>query len=280
MKNTLTSSAAVILATVAGCGSNTVPAWFELSEWDITVQGLGRRFHGFRLLHLTDIHFSEWMDEKKLTELKQFVLGTKVDLVVMTGDSTYHTTDFQPLIEFYKGLNANAPVLMTWGNHDIWDNAEIGLAEVLGQQVRLLANDRWLIERGEDRLCIAGLDCAYEERDDLAKTIDEFPAETPAIMLAHEPDIAEAVAETGKFFLQLSGHSHGGQICFPNGHAPILPWLGQRFPRGYYAIDGMMLYTSRGLGRGKPFIRMNCPAEAEIFTLYSGDQSGIQPTKH
>lgn len=280
LKKTMQTTAAVALASLKGRKSLPIPAWFELTTWDVTVPGLGKAFEGYRLLHLTDIHQSEWMSTSKLTALKDFVLGSGVDVVVITGDSTYHTTNYQPLLDFYTGLAAQTPVLMTWGNHDIWDDAATGLQPILSNNVRLLSNERWLIERAGDRLCIAGLGCAYEELDDLASVIDEFPKDTPAIMLAHEPDVADAVAETGKFFLQLSGHSHGGQICLPNGYAPILPWLGQRYPRGYYDVNGMMLYTSRGLGRGKPFIRTYCPGEAEIFTLRCGDRPSFEPTQN
>ncbi len=279
MKHSLSFVTGSFVALAAGCRGKHKPSWFELSEWEVRVPSLGEAFDGFKILQLTDIHFSEWMDTRRLAELKEFTLSQPVDLIAVTGDSTYHTTDFQPLIDFYTGLDANAAVLMTWGNHDIWDEAEKGLAPVLGANVHLLKNERYLLQRGDDHLCVAGLDCAYEELDDIAKVVDDFPAETPALIMAHEPDIAPSIAETRKFFLQISGHSHGGQICLPTGHAPILPWLGQKYSRGYYEVDGMMLYTSRGLGRGKPFIRMNCPAEVVIYTLRSGKNTRFEEIK-
>ena len=275
LKNSFTTAAAAVVATAPGCRKKDVPAWFELSQWDVTVSNLGKAFDGFRILQLTDIHQSEWMDANRMAELKDFVLSLEIDLIVVTGDSTYHTTDFRILQEFYTGLNANAPIVMTWGNHDIWDDAPTRMKPLIHESVIVLENERMVIEREQDQLIIAGLNCAYEELDDLAATIDEIPSNTPALMLAHEPDVADAVAETRLFFLQLSGHSHGGQICLPNGYAPMLPWLGQRYSRGFYEVNGMMLYTSRGLGRGKPFVRTFCPGEAVILTLHCGERTNF-----
>ncbi|MEE4194610.1 MAG: metallophosphoesterase [Anaerolineae bacterium] len=279
LKKSLTTTAAVIMATISSCTEKEIPDWFELSQWDVIVTGLGASFDGFRILHLTDIHYSEWMDASRLAALKKFVLDTPVELIVVTGDSSYHTEDFADLIDFYTGLGKHAPVVMTWGNHDIWDDTPNRLLPFIHDQVILLSNDHLALQRGDDQLVIAGLNCAYEELDDIAAVVDRLPAGIPAIMLAHEPDIAKNVAATGAFFFQLSGHSHGGQICLPNGYAPMLPWLGQQYPRGYYDVDGMMLYTSRGLGRGKPFLRTFCPAEAEIFTLRSGNQMKFKETQ-
>lgn len=273
MKHSLTVVTGTFVALASACRRKAKPGWFELSEWEVTVPNLGEAFDGFTILHLTDIHFSEWMNAKRLAELKDFVLAQTVDLIAITGDSSYHTTDFQPLLDFYNGLAVNAPVIMTWGNHDIWDNAEKGLAPVLESDIHLLKNEHYVFEKAQDRLCIAGLNCAYEELDDIAKLAAEIPADTPALIMAHEPDIAQSIAETGKFFLQISGHSHGGQICLPTGYAPMLPWLGQKYSGGYYQVDGMMLYTSRGLGRGKPYVRINCPAETVIYTLRSGSKA-------
>ena len=282
LKQTLMTGSAVFVAAAGGCRAKEIPAWFEVSEWDVKVPRLPGGFEGFRILHLTDIHHSEWMDEKRLGELRAFVLAqTDIDLILVTGDSTYHNMGFDTLIEFYSGLNGEGryPVLMSWGNHDIWDDAPVNLAPIFENGVHLLDNDVFVLEENGDHLCIAGLNCAYEELDDLGKVLERMPEEDmPALMMAHEPDVAPTVAETGKFFLQISGHSHGGQICLPGGYAPILPWLGQKYSRGLYAVKEMMLYTSRGLGRGRPFIRMNCPAEAVVYTLRAGDETAFEET--
>jgi predicted MPP superfamily phosphohydrolase len=90
-----------------------------------------------------------------------------------------------------------------------------------------------------------------------------------AVLLAHEPDFADVSASTGYFDLQLSGHSHGGQIVFPLVGALFLPRYGRRYPRGLYRINGMVQYTNRGLGTSHLRFRINCPAEITQITLLS-----------
>jgi predicted MPP superfamily phosphohydrolase len=275
-RSALTTTAAC-LAAAAGCARDE-SGWFELTRWRMTVKGLPAVFDGFRILQLTDIHYSEWMDRKRLMDLRSFVNDQQVDLIIVTGDSSYHTEDFADLVAFYEGMPQIAPVLMVFGNHDIWDGAEETFQQIFDLGVQLLRNDIYTISRNGKNLIIAGLDCAYEQRDDLQKVLSMMPEDdSQALLLVHEPDVAPACAQTGRFFLQLSGHSHGGQICLPNGYAPVLPYLGQHYPRGYYDIDGMMLYTCRGLGRGKPYIRLNCPAELALFTLAAGSENDFQP---
>jgi uncharacterized protein len=277
LRSTLTTAAVFLAATTGCCKDDKLP-WFDFSRWRVQVKDLPAVFDGFRILQLSDIHASEWMDHKRLMDLRQFVDDQQVDLIVVTGDSSYHTDDFSDLIAFYEGMPQMAPVLMVFGNHDIWDGAEETFQPIFDLGVRLLRNDLYTITQNGQSLIIAGLDCAYEQRDDLQKVLSMMPDDdSQALLLVHEPDVAPACAQTSRFFLQLSGHSHGGQICLPNGYAPVLPYLGQQYPRGYYDINGMMLYTCRGLGRGKPYIRLNCPAELTLFTLAAGSENDFQP---
>jgi len=69
--------------------------------------------------------------------------------------------------------------------------------------------------------------------------------------------------------LQLSGHSHGGQVKIPFRKPPFLPPYGQRFPEGLYRFSDLLLYTNRGVGMAYPYIRFNCRPEITIFTLHS-----------
>jgi predicted MPP superfamily phosphohydrolase len=91
------------------------------------------------------------------------------------------------------------------------------------------------------------------------------------MIIAHEPDFADISAATGKFDLQVSGHSHGGQVVIPFLGAPILPHLGRKYPSGLYTVGNMFQYTNRGLGANRLSIRWNCPPEVTIFVLESLD---------
>ena len=87
-------------------------------------------------------------------------------------------------------------------------------------------------------------------------------------LLAHEPDFADEASLT-PVDLQLSGHSHGGQVWLPGIGAPWLPPLGRRFPRGLYKVGNLTLYTNIGIGTIRAPIRINCPPEITLITLRS-----------
>jgi predicted MPP superfamily phosphohydrolase len=90
-----------------------------------------------------------------------------------------------------------------------------------------------------------------------------------AILLAHEPDFADTSAATGKFDLQVSGHTHGGQVVVPFYGPPMLPHLGHKYPSGLYKVGNMYQYTNRGVGMHFMAVRFNCPPEITIFVLES-----------
>jgi len=94
------------------------------------------------------------------------------------------------------------------------------------------------------------------------------PADEPVVLMAHEPDFATHVAKY-PVDLQLSGHSHGGQVRIPFIGAPVLPELGLKFPKGLYQVGGLTLYTNVGIGTVRLPVRFHCPPEITLFTLKS-----------
>jgi hypothetical protein len=127
------------------------------------------------------------------------------------------------------------------------------------------------IQRGLDSLHIAGVDDILEDLADLDSVLDQLPHEGAAILLAHEPDFAKKSAASGRFDLQLSGHTQGGQVVLPLVGPPILPPLGRKYPKGFYQVKDMLLYTNRGVGTASLRLRINCPPEIAILTLQPGD---------
>ncbi|MBZ0286049.1 MAG: metallophosphoesterase, partial [Anaerolineae bacterium] len=85
--------------------------------------------------------------------------------------------------------------------------------------------------------------------------------------LAHEPDYADISAATGRFDLQISGHSHGGQVVIPFIGPPVVPPYSKKYPLGRYQVGTMIQYTNRGVGMISPAVRFNCRPEITVFTL-------------
>ncbi|MEO0565880.1 MAG: metallophosphoesterase, partial [Chloroflexota bacterium] len=153
------------------------------------------------------------------------------------------------------------------GNHDHWTDPDWIAHTLEASGVHVLRNHVCTLARGEARLHIAGVDDIYEKQHDLNAVLDAIPDDGAAVLLAHEPDFADESAATGRFDLQLSGHSHAGQIRLPGIGALWLPELGEKYPVGLYEIDGMYQYTSRGLGSLTPNVRFWCRPEVTQITL-------------
>ncbi len=127
---------------------------------------------------------------------------------------------------------------------------------------------------GNARLHVAGVDdyMVGAARPDLV--LERLPAEGAAVLLAHEPDFADVSAATGRFDMQISGHSHGGQVRLPVLDPPYLPPHARRYPLGLYRVAGMLQYTNRGVGMLGPHIRLNCRPEITAFTFEPAQAHG------
>src|SRR5690606_14589189 len=111
-----------------------------------------------------------------------------------------------------------------------------------------ITNSTHTLRRDGASLHIAGVDSVVEMRARLDVVLDALPDDGAAILLAHEPDFAFVSGSSGRFDLQLSGHSHGGQVRVPVLYDLVLPPLARHFVMGHYAGNGMQVYVNRGLG--------------------------------
>ena len=133
----------------------------------------------------------------------------------------------------------------------------------------MLRNAGRLIESNGDVFWLAGVDDVWEQHADLNAALASAPPGVLKILLAHEPDYADVVAADGRVSLQLSGHSHGGQVRLPFVGVPRLPYLGTKYPYGLRRVGNLWLYTNRGIGVIAPPIRFNCRPEVTLITLTS-----------
>jgi hypothetical protein len=127
-----------------------------------------------------------------------------------------------------------------------------------------LRNEGLEVARG---LWLAAVDDVWEGQADLDAALAGAPPGATAVLLAHEPDFADTVAADGRAALQLSGHSHGGQVRLPLLGPPVLPYLARRYPAGLYRAGRMQLYVTRGVGVIAPPVRFNCRPEVTVITL-------------
>ncbi|MFN8540592.1 MAG: hypothetical protein U0232_24320 [Thermomicrobiales bacterium] len=156
-------------------------------------------------------------------------------------------------------LRAPLGVYAILGNHDYRPGGEALAAQLAAAGPVLLRNEAVRLGApAGDPLWVIGLDDALRGRPDFVAASARVPAGEFALLLAHEPDIADQL-NSDRVGLQLSGHTHGGQVVLPGFGPPLLPALGRRYLRGLRHDSGHPVYTSRGLGAVPPYLRLNCP---------------------
>ena len=248
------------------------PSKIKISNISIPLPRLPVDFDGYRMVQLSDFHLGTWLDGLDMKEIVEIVNQLEPDLIAITGDFVNtdperYTAILIQALSMFRAADCTVAVL---GNHDHYTDSKI-IREILQRSdIIELRNRIHPIQRNKAFLYLAGIDDRLTKNDDLHSVIDQIPDENcSVILLAHEPDFADISAKSGKFDMQISGHTHGGQICLPFIGNLYLPRLGRKYPSGKYQIGDMVLYTNRGLGTSWLKIRYNCPPEISVFTLRS-----------
>ena len=256
--------------------SQIEPAWLDVVNVPVVLHRLDNAFSGFRIVQISDIHMGGWMTQERFAAVIDTVLEQSPDLVTITGDFVLVRggRDLQQdaltsLLQELTRLSAAHTTVAVMGNHDHWAGAYAVRAMLIDANIVELPNDVFSLAHGSSKLYICGVDDIMEGHDNLEDVLEILPDDGAAILLAHEPDFADVSAATGRFDLQISGHSHGGQVVVPGIGPPITPWLAKKYPSGRYRIGSMQQYTNRGVGMSNLDIRFNCRPEVTVFTLYS-----------
>ena len=250
--------------------------WVDITNLNIYLPRLPTAFDSYRMVQISDFHIGTWLDRALLAEAVDLVNQQNPDLVAITGDFvTYDPPRFsKDLVGELTRLQTRDGVVAVLGNHDHWSNAA-AVRKILGQsRVIELRNNIYTLEKDGARLHIAGVDDIQSNLHRLDLVVDKLPPNEAAILLAHQPDFADEFAATGCFDLQISGHSHGGQLNFPGVGPIVLPRLGRKYISGLYKVQNMWQYTNRGLGTAELQVRYNCRPEITVFNLVSHQSSG------
>lgn len=247
------------------------PNWIDINYVQLNLPNLASEFNDYRIVQISDIHVDKRTKKRRLNHIFRLVNQQKPDLIAITGDFvTRRQVKYIPKLKAtLKKLSASDKTVGVLGNHDYWADAK-KITEILEQtDILNLDNKVYTIKRGNAMLHIAGVDDVWVGKDRLDLVLQQLPPEGAAILLAHEPDFADTSAATNRFDLQLSGHSHAGQIRLPFLEPPLLPALGRKYYAGLYQVGKMFEYTNRGLGMTKLHLRFGSPPEITVFILKS-----------
>ena len=227
----------------------------------------GPGLSGLRLAFLSDVHVGHYFGEDDWVRVCERVTAEEPDLVCLGGDLISAWDD--EALELRKGLSLLAPPLGTFavlGNHEYWASPTPRLAVSVLEEagVALLMNRGVRIARGGAPLWLCGVDDLRRGAPDVPAALAGRAPNEPAILLSHNPDVFLEAAAAG-VDLQLSGHTHGGQIVL-FGWAPITHSRHGLW-RGRYERSGAQLYVGRGVGTTGLPLRLGAPGEIAILEL-------------
>nr|WP_223646933.1 metallophosphoesterase [Corallococcus sp. EGB] len=241
----------------------------------VALKDLGPGLEGLRVVQLSDVHVGPTLDGVWLQRVVDQVNALKPDLVAITGDLVDGSVDeLRDQMTPLASLKAPLGVYYVTGNHEFYHGARAWMAEVARLGITVLTNEHRVVERGGARLVVAGVtdhDAGHiapplASRPDLA--LAGAPPDVPRLLLAHQPRTALSL-EGLRVDLQLSGHTHGGQI-FP---FMFFVKLQQPVVKGLATVAGTRVYTHRGTGYWGPPMRLGPAPEIASLTLVGAPSS-------
>lgn len=241
-------------------------------EYKITSSSIQDNFHGFKIVHISDVHYGRTTDKKDLNNMVKEVNLLKPDIVVLTGDLIDRDTKLDDALkgeisETLNSISTNVGKYAINGNHDSnfseWESIinDSGFKN-LNDTYELIYND------GYTPILLAGLSSNLNNQVDITERYNkileysnnENIKELYKILLIHEPDYINNI-DYSNFNLILAGHSHNGQVRLPFIGGIILPNGAKKYYKEHYKINNTDLYISSGIGTsGISFRLFNKPS--------------------
>lgn len=243
---------------------------FRIDEVVVKIPGLSPKLDGYTIAQVSDVHVGTFVTERELDEGFSLVRSMKPDLIVATGDLVDHDPAYCNL---FAGTLAKLPArdgtYCIYGNHDYTTGASFVADALARAKVPLLVNDARVIRAAEGGFSLVGMDEVWgrwwgRRGPDLDRALAGAPDDLPRILLSHQPKTFRDFA--GKCALQLSGHTHGGQIN-PGFRPADLVF---EYVAGRYERNGSTLWVNRGFGVAGPPSRVGAPPEITKIVLVSG----------
>jgi uncharacterized protein len=261
-------------ATVAGAsvarGMVTARGEHEIVDVEVALPKLPRELDGFTIVQLSDLHVGLTIDRAFVQRVVDRTNALAPDLIALTGDLVDgKVPDLREDIAPLGQLRAPHGVFAVTGNHEYYAGVDPWIEELTRLGARYLRNERVAIRRGQASFDLAGVDdhnaSGPGHGEDLAAATAGRDPSTALVLLAHQPRQVRRAARHG-VDLQLSGHTHGGQI-WPWHYLVKLQQGG--LLAGRYEHGGTQLYVSRGCGYWGPPVRLLAPLEITRIILRS-----------
>ncbi|AIE59470.1 metallophosphoesterase [Bacillus methanolicus] len=250
------------------------PKMLKIYNYTFRHRSIPRGFDGFKIVQFSDTHLGFQYNLTQFEKLISKINSLKPDIIFFTGDLMDNPNKFSEtdkIAPLLSRLTAPFGKFSIYGNHDhggygsdiymkIMEQSDFTILQNQSHEIRLLDGSK---------IYIAGIDDAMLGKPDISKAVSRIPKNAFTILLSHAPDLADA-ASSFNIHLQLSGHSHGGQVQIPFFGALITPPFAEKYIEGFYKIGNskqLTLYVNRGLGTTRMPYRFLSLPELTVFTL-------------
>jgi uncharacterized protein len=258
--------AGLTAASITGYGVRTALGPPRINRWQTPMAKLPRAMDGTRLAVVSDIHLGPLTGTRHVGRIVDLINSVQADIVCVVGDlvdgSVAELGRFaRPLADIESRYGS----YFVTGNHEYYSGFAPWVEEVASLGVRPLRNER--VEIGG--LDLAGVNdlggTQYDDGPDFGKALGNRDVQRPVILMAHQPAAAHQAAPFG-VDLQVSGHTHGGQMAPFN----LLVKLEQPIVSGYGDVDGVPVYVTNGAGFWGPPVRVGAPPQVTVIELRAG----------
>ncbi|MGF7047102.1 putative MPP superfamily phosphohydrolase [Paenibacillus sp. DS2015] len=249
------------------------PRQLSIERVQLSFTRLPAAFDGLKVVQFSDLHLGHHSHEEDFSKLMDSIMDQSPDMICLTGDIVdHHAKQMESYVPYLASLEAPLGKFAILGNHDFWGKAHEVARMLREAGFTFLRNAHRLLKKDGKVIAVVGLDDYLQGSPDPDESLKGVPEGTFTLLLMHEPDYADTAA-LYPFDLQLSGHSHGGQVRLPLIGAITTPPGSKRYIQGVYDFKSsdMLLYVNRGIGTTQLPIRLLCKPELTVFTLNSAD---------
>jgi predicted MPP superfamily phosphohydrolase len=246
----------------------TEPLRISVERQEIYLRRLPKALDGFRIVHLSDLHYGPFTDARHLRRAIEAANDLNPDLIALTGDYISQERIYAaPCAGLVGRLQARYGVFAVLGNHDHWTDAKLVTDLFRTEGIRVLINEGLRLDVDNESFWLAGVDDTMVGLEDLSLALAGSGEIEMKLLLAHNPVILRRAARAD-VDLVLSGHTHGGQVTIrPEKNRSGRPR--KRMLRGLGRRANTQIYVTRGLGTVVLPIRYGCPPEVSLLELRS-----------
>jgi predicted MPP superfamily phosphohydrolase len=267
-RNVAIGSAVAGGLTTTGYATLFEPNRLKISRVSVTIKRLPPSLEGLKIILMSDFHLFPFTSADLIQQAIRQASTLQPDIALFAGDFVYSEAEAAyELSPILAQLNPKLGSFAVLGNHDNVKGAEIVQNALTQSGIEVLDNRGITLSVGPSSFYLAGMDSMAAGSPDVRAAFADYRGNKPVLVLAHEPDTIDYYSQRAPIDLQLSGHSHGGQIRLPGIGPVILPPWGRRYPRGLYRVNDSQLFTSQGIGTVDLPVRINCPPEIAEITL-------------